>query len=180
MPNHTLQRLRGLSTATSVSGLIFLFLKSSSFPFRFSLASRSVPQGAHFPLSCPVVSRSPAPIRAAPRGCAHDVVPDLGKGLGRNAPHLTDDSPAEPAAAPDCVPPCGQSELRWENPFVMWWRVKGSRGRLLRGSRFVLRAFHRPAQLGCGAAAGAPAPQVDGQLPGQGHGDFLFERRAVF
>jgi hypothetical protein len=75
---------------------VFSFLKSFFvFLSRFFLPPvLSGPQGAASSF-VPAGPGSPAPIRAArhsPSARAHDVLPDLGKPLGRNAPHLTDDA----------------------------------------------------------------------------------------
>src|SRR5262245_9309523 len=60
-----------------------------------------------------------------------------------------------------------------QKPFRVELTVEGSKC----GLCLVL---DHPAQFGGGGPAGAPAPEVDGQLSGQGHGRFLFERGAVF
>jgi len=102
-------------------------------------------------------------------------VPDLGKGLGRNAPHLTDDAWRHQLQRRTAFHPAAKM-----NSFGKSVSSKvGSNGWLLRAG-LSRGAVQMPAQLRRGAAARAPAPQVDGQLAGQRHGDFLFERRAVF
>ena len=86
------------------------------FPASFSLS----PQGAGFPRSGPVESRSPAPLRAAPRGCAHYVVPDWGKPRGRNAPHLTDDSSPNQRQRRTAFHPAAKIEFIWKKRFLGW------------------------------------------------------------
>lgn len=92
------------------------------------------------------------------------VAPDVflnGKPPGARAPSNSRTPLQGPTPAPGSGPPCGQIafvRLR----FKMGWR-----GCLI----------GHQSQFGQGTAAGAPTPQVHGQLPGQRHHRFLAERR---
>jgi hypothetical protein len=124
---------------------------------------------------------SPAPIRAVPTYWdAHDVVPDLWRSrLGRNAPHLSDDpAPAGPASAPSSVPPCGRIKLKLVKPFCV--KVEGLNFLLVQFWCLAMDSCHFKAQFGRSGPPRSPAPQINGQLSGQGDCHFLFQRRPKF
>src|SRR5687767_4857794 len=81
-----------------------------------------------------------------------------------------------PAPASGSVPPRGEIHLLWKDRFQVWvkWPV------LVRGFEVVLGRAQGPAEFGGGGPAGAPAPEIDGQLAREGHGGLFLEGRAVF
>ena len=163
------------------AGSAVLPLKSFSFP-GFSVVGVDSGRRARASRACPVLSRSPAPIRASLER-AHDVRLDVGSRFGRNAAGGACTHGASREAHWVKAQPCRaeqRSTLRpkrtvLESPFEFWLRVKG-----YTSLRWAGRAFDHPAQFGGGGPAGAPAPQVNGQLAGQRYGDFLFQRGPVF
>ena len=98
---------------------IFLFLKASrlfSFPVfpRFVRLVRRAPLPSSVPGRVPVTSSYSS--RTSSRDAhAHDVWPDWGKGLGRNAPHLTEDASRHQLQRRAAFHPAAKIERHWEN-----------------------------------------------------------------
>ena len=97
---------------------------------------------------------APAPIRADPRGVAPDVFLN-GKPPGARAPSNSRTHGRGPTPAPGSVPPCGQ---------ITFVRSR-FKGLTVVGCGLIVEE----SQLREGSPAGAPTPEVNGQLPGQGH-----------